>query len=56
LEAVLAQFAGAKIQLEYPETEPPVEVKVFLHEVVNARRERVYHLTEFQEIERRDIF
>jgi hypothetical protein len=30
-KAVLAQFAGAKIQLENPKAEPHAEVKVFLH-------------------------
>jgi hypothetical protein len=30
-QAVLAQFAGARIQLENPKTEPHPEMKVFLH-------------------------
>jgi hypothetical protein len=38
-EAEFAQFAGAKIQLENPETEPHTGMKVFLHEEVNANRE-----------------
>src|SRR6266849_2926112 len=36
-QAVLAQFAGAKIQLEKPKTEPHAEVKVFLHGKLNAQ-------------------
>jgi len=36
-QAVLAQFTGAKIQLENPKTEPHVEVKVFLHGKVNSQ-------------------
>jgi hypothetical protein len=46
-KAVLAQFAGAKIQLENPKAEPHAEVKVFLHKEVNAQRNRVYHLADF---------
>src|SRR6266436_9381246 len=34
-QTVLAQFAGAKIQLENPKTEPPTLVKVFLHGEMN---------------------
>jgi hypothetical protein len=33
-EAMLAQFAGAKIQLENPKAEPHAKVKVFLHKEV----------------------
>jgi hypothetical protein len=36
-EAVLAQFAGTKIQFENPETEPFVDLTVFLHGEVNLR-------------------
>jgi hypothetical protein len=35
---VLAQFAGAKIQLENPEAKPHAKVKVFLHKEVNTQR------------------
>src|SRR5260370_12542220 len=35
--AVLAQFTGAKIQLENPKTKPHVEVKAFLHGNVNSQ-------------------
>ena len=42
-QAVLAQFAGAKVQLENPKAEPRAEVKVFLHKEVNAQRKGVYH-------------
>jgi hypothetical protein len=34
-QAVLAQFAGAQIQLENPKTEPHPEMKIFLHEEAN---------------------
>jgi len=37
-EAVLPQFAGAKIQFENPKTKPPVQVKVFLHGKMTAQR------------------
>jgi len=32
-QAVLAQFASAKIQFENPKTEPPARLRVFWHEV-----------------------
>src|SRR4029077_9307247 len=38
-QAVLTQFARAKIQLENPKTEPRTAMRVFLHEEVNAQRE-----------------
>jgi hypothetical protein len=34
-QTVLTQFAGPKIKLENPETEPRAEVKVFLHTEMN---------------------
>jgi hypothetical protein len=37
-QAVLAQFARTKIQLEYPKAERRAALKVFLHEEVNAQR------------------
>jgi len=36
-QAVLPQFARAKIQFEYPKAEPLAAMKVFLHEEVNAQ-------------------
>src|ERR1700676_2286030 len=36
-EAVLAQFAGTKIQFENPETDPFANLTVFLHGEVNLR-------------------
>src|SRR5713101_9864120 len=36
-QAVLAQFASAKIQFENAKTEPHAEVKVFLHGELNPR-------------------
>jgi hypothetical protein len=42
-QAVLAQFAGAKIQFENPKTQPPANVMVLSHGQVNLNRKRVYH-------------
>jgi hypothetical protein len=39
-QAVLAQFAGTKIQLENPKTEAPANLMVFLHgKEISAKRE-----------------
>jgi hypothetical protein len=43
-QAVLVQFAGAKIHLENSKTELPVRLMVFLHGDVDLDREEVYYL------------
>ena len=46
-KAVLAQFAGTKIQLENPKVEPPARLIAFPHVELNLRRKGVYHRAEF---------
>jgi len=42
-KAVLAQLPSAKIQFEYPKTEPPAQLMVFPHAKVNLGPTGVYH-------------
>jgi hypothetical protein len=55
-QAVLAQFARAKIHLKNSKTETPVGLLVFFHDEVKLSPGGVYHQAETTEIRWRSLF